>query len=513
MTNTSKKIDETIFTTTWNQINLNNTCTFHPRFFTPKTRLSGIICTIGPTSRSIPVLIDLMKNGMNIARLNFSHGSHQEHGESIANIRAAAIEYGKQIKTQFPIGIALDAKGPEIRTGLLELGGSAEVELHKGDQITLTTDKEFAEKSNAHVVYVDYKDITKVVQTNTLVYIDNGLISLKVNNVEDPNLICTVENGGMLGSKKGVTLPGIDINLPDISERDKSDLLFGVEKGVDMIFASFIRTPEAITKIRNILGDSGKNILIISKIENHQGLNNLDGIIKASDGVMVARGDLGIQIPTEKVFLAQKSILARCNKLGKPGICATQMLESMVKNPRPTRAESCDVANAVLDGADCVMLSGETAKGNYPVECVKIMDKICKEAEAAIYQNELKSDVSQTIARAAVEASIKSLATAIIVVNSTGGSSQLIAKYRPKCPIIAITENHQFARQSHLYRGIRPLIFENNPKSDWLKDVDDRIQAGINHGKTNTFIKIGDRVVVVFGFNQASEFVDTIRIV
>merc|ERR1712213_174114 len=428
-----------------------------------RVRLSGIVCTIGPASKEVDFLVQMIDTGMNIARMNFSHGSYEYHGSTISNCRAAATKYAEERGYHPSLAIALDTKGPEIRTGLLEGDdGRLELALEKGAMIKITTDDAFKEKCTKDMLWVDYKNITKVMVPGARLFIDDGLISVVAKEIGPDFVLGEIENGGGLGSRKGCNLPGTDCDLPAVSEKDKNDLLFGVEQGVDLIFASFIRDAQGVKDIRAILGDKGKNIMIISKIENLQGVNHIDEIIAESDGIMVARGDMGIEIPPEKVFIAQKQMIAKCNKAGKPIICAPQMLESMVKKPRCTRAEGSDVANAVLDGADCVMLSGETAKGDYPLHCIQTMANLAREAESCLWNERFYDDLMRTeqhllrdataaAAIAAVQASYSTKASAIIGLTTTGKTAHLASKYRAHCPFLAVARNAQAARQMQLY--------------------------------------------------------------
>lgn len=485
-------------------------------------RLTSIICTLGPASAKPDVLDQMLIAGMNIARLNFSHGSYEYHAGTVKLVREAVSRFSKRNGYRLPVAIALDTRGPEIRTGLLSGGASAELVLVEGDKIKLTTDPEFAEAGTIDCVYVDYENITNVVEVGSRVYVDDGLISLIVKKIEGNEVHCEIENGGKLGSRKGVNLPGTPVDLPGITEKDRNDLLFGVEQGVDMVFASFIRNAETIREMREILGEAGRNILIISKIENQQGIDNIDEIIEETDGIMIARGDMGIEIPPNKVFLAQKSIIAKCNRIGKPAACATQMLESMTGLPRATRAESSDVANAVLDGADLVMLSGESAKGKFPVVCVKTMAAICLEAEAAVWTKQLftelsfmempPSDPMHCTAVAAVEISRVSAAAAIVVLTTTGTSAQVICRLRPRCPVVAITRYAQVARQGHLYRALFPVIYTGPVLESEKEDSEERIKYAISHCKVLGFLSDADRVVLVKGWRRGPGYTNSVQI-
>lgn len=480
-------------------------------------RLIGIVCTIGPASQTPEVLSKLYEAGCGIVRLNFSHGSYEYHKQTLENVRIAADRHW------MPIAIALDTKGPEIRTGNIKGNASAEVELVIGKFVNLTVDDALKDLCDADTIWCDYKNIINVVTVDKRILLEDGNMSLIVREKGPTYLKCIVEYGGMLGSKKGINLPGTEVDLPPITDKDKEDLLFGVEQNVDIVFASFIRSGDGVRSIKHVLGEKGKRIKIISKIETYDGCRKFNEILEASDGIMVARGDLGVEIPFEKVFIAQKMMIARCMRAGKPIIVATQMLESMIKKSKPTRAEATDVANAILDGCDCVMLSAETAKGLYPVECVETQAKIAREAEAAIYHRQLfeelrmltpkPTDVTKTSAMATVEAAIESMASVIIVLTMSGRSAQCVSSYRPRCPIIAITRDDVTARQLRVYKGIIPLYYKEPKINPWEKDVENRITAALKLAEKKEILKLNNFVIILSGSKPGSGNTDCVRVV
>ncbi|KAH9944026.1 pyruvate kinase [Epithele typhae] len=475
---------------------------------------------VRPNTNSVEKLAELRRAGVNIVRMNFSHGEYEYHQSVIDNTRKM-VSLDPEGR---PVAIALDTKGPEIRTGVMR--NKTDIPIKAGHEFVLSTDAQHKDICDDKVMYLDYKNLAKVTAPGKLIYVDDGILSLLVLAIEGDSVRVRAINNGTLSSRKGVNLPKTDVDLPALSEKDKADLQFGVKNGVDMVFASFIRRAEDVRDIRRVLGPDGAAIKIIVKIENEQGVANFDEILKETDGVMVARGDLGIEIPASQVFLAQKMMIAKCNKAGKPVIVATQMLESMTYNPRPTRAEVSDVANAVMDGADCVMLSGETAKGSYPIQSVLMMAETCLLAEGAIcypaLYDELRditprpTETVETVAIAAVAAASEQNAGAIIVLSTSGNTARLISKYRPNVPIITVlTRNQQTARGIHLHRGCYPFWYPE-PRGieahQWQTDVDNRIRFGLRNALKLNIIKTGSTVIAVQGWKGGLGHTNTLRI-
>ncbi|KAG7697808.1 hypothetical protein KL930_000137 [Ogataea haglerorum] len=479
-------------------------------------RRSSIIGTIGPKTNSAEMMVKLRKAGLNIVRMNFSHGSYEYHQSVIDNARES-----ERIYPGRPLAIALDTKGPEIRTGTTRDGKDYPIE--PNHEMIFTTDDKYKEVSDDKLMYIDYKNITKVIEAGKIIYVDDGVLSFEVLEVvDDKTLRVKSINAGKICSHKGVNLPNTDVDLPALSEKDKADLRFGVKNKVHMVFASFIRSANDVREIRKVLGEEGKDIQIISKIENQQGVNNFDDILAETDGVMVARGDLGIEIPAPQVFVVQKQLIAKCNLAGKPVICATQMLESMTYNPRPTRAEVSDVGNAILDGADCVMLSGETAKGNYPLEAVSMMHHTCLIAEKALPYytsfSELRDltpkpcSTPETIAIAAASSAFDQGAKVVVVLSTSGTTARLVSKYRPNCPIIMVTRNPTSARYCHLYRGVYPFVYEDPRNENWIQDIENRLQFGIQHAIDLGLLVRGDTVVCIQGHTRGIGHSNTMRV-
>lgn len=451
-------------------------------------RKTKIICTMGPASWDVESIKNLAKNGLNAARMNFSHGDHETHARTIKNVRQASAELGIYIP------LVLDTKGPEIRTKDLKLDA---VMLKEGQEFTLTIDECEGDETKVSVTYMD---LPKDVEVGTRILIDDGLIELQVKEIAGSDVICEVLNGGELGSKKGVNIPDVYVNLPSMTEKDEADILFGIEQGVEYIAASFIRSAGDVLAIRKLLNDNGgENIQIISKIESREGVNNIDEILEVSEGIMVARGDLGVEIQTEEVPLVQKLLISKANKAGKLVVTATQMLDSMIRNPRPTRAETTDVANAIFDGTDAIMLSGETAKGKYPLEAVRTMATIAQRTEAAIdytkrsQQMDGEANVANAISRATVSAAHDLDAAAIISVTQSGSTARKVSKNRPSCPILGCTTSESVARQLNLVWGVVPVMVDEQ------KSTDDLLDTAVQKAVATGFAKAGDVVAITAG--------------
>ena len=449
-----------------------------------------IICTMGPNTDNYEIMKGLALNNMDVARFNFSHGSYAEHKGRLELLKKVRKEVGR------PIAALLDTKGPEIRTGLLK--EHQKVMLEAGQTYTLTTREV---EGDCEIAHINYNGLNEDVSAGNKILIDDGLIELEVKEVNGEDIVCTVINGGELGERKGVNVPNVKIKLPALTDKDKEDIRFAIKEGFDFIAASFVRTADAIREIRQMLDDAGSSIQIISKIENAEGLQNLDEIIEVSDGIMVARGDLGVEIPAQKLPYIQKQIIHKCNEAGKVVITATQMLDSMIRNPRPTRAEVTDVANAVYDGTDAVMLSGETAQGKYPVEALQMMVQIVKNTEEHLDYDRLlqksqehrRKSISSAIGYSSVATAANLNAKCILTPTMSGATARVVSKFKPKADIIGVTPNEETLRKMQIFWGVCPA------KSVECHTTEDICNEAIELATAKQFVETGDIVVLTAG--------------
>ncbi|MDR2654673.1 MAG: pyruvate kinase [Oscillospiraceae bacterium] len=455
-------------------------------------RKTKIVCTLGPSTNSPEIIRQLMLAGMNVARFNFSHGDHESH--------KATFDIVKQCreKLSLPVATMLDTQGPEIRIRTFKEG---KAELKAGEIFTLTT-REL--EGSGEIVSISYKDLPKDVSSSSAILIDDGLIALTVERVTETDIICKIRNGGVISNRKSVNVPSVHLSMPYLSEKDKGDLLFGIETGFDYIAASFARSAEDVWQIRQLLRENkAEHIKIIAKIENYEGVENIEGILNVADGLMVARGDLGVEVPFEDIPAIQKKLIKKTFLSGKPVITATQMLDSMIKNPRPTRAEATDVANAIYDGTSAIMLSGETAAGAYPIEAVRTMEKITLKTEADInyrkkfYQQsesiDFQSSVTEAISHATCTTAYDLGAKAVITVTKSGTTARMISKYRPSMPIMGCTPVPVVYRQLSLTWGVVPVMVENMTDSEKL------FKHAVEMSEKTGALRSGDLVVITAG--------------
>ncbi len=448
-----------------------------------------IIATLGPASNTTEIIERLIKAGMDIARLNFSHGSTEDHRRLIQNVHTASKQAEKDI------GILLDLQGPKIRIGRLEKDA---VHLEEGAQFIITT-RDIT--GNEREVSTNYTPLPQEISAGSHILLDDGLLELEVLKTTGTDIICNIIRGGRLTEKKGINVPGAQLSVPSLTDKDREDLLTGIREGVDYVAISFIRTADDVTSVKNIVKREGASIPVIAKIEKPEAVDNLDQILKVADGIMVARGDLGVELPPEEVPIIQKEIIRRCNEEGVPVITATQMLESMIHHPRPTRAEASDVANAIVDGTDAIMLSGETAVGKYPVEAVSMMNRIAAATENRLFKTlktgteEIKvwGDSEHAIAHAVYYTALDINATAIVAFTKSGGTARIISKYRPAIPIIGVTHTPPILKRFSLYWGVRGVLVE-------LKENTDSMINGVEQKLLETGLaKRGDKVIITLG--------------
>lgn len=457
-------------------------------------RKTKIVCTLGPASDNDEMVGKLMDAGMNVCRLNMSHGTYEEQGERIARIKRLRAE------KNLPVAILLDTKGPEVRTKTIAAG---KVDLEAGQEFVLTSREV---EGDAHEVSITYPKMVELVKPGNRILIDDGLLAMNVVRIENgTDVVCCVINGGTLGGRKGISVPDVDLQMPSIGEKDRADILFGIEQGIDLIAASFVCRASDVLTIRKLCDDNGgSHVKIYSKIENRMGVDNFDDILKVSDGIMVARGDLGVEVEMEEVPFLQKLFIHKCNVAAKPVITATQMLDSMIRNPRPTRAEASDVANAIIDGTDAIMLSGETAAGKYPLEAVRTMVRIATYIEgqknrdmARVRQEEIRNATADTVANAVSFSCCQMAqhlkAAAIITPSNSGSTARMVARFRPECPIIAPTASEHAFHQLGMSRGVIPARMQMQENSDQM------IEEAVNVALMRGLVNVGDVVIVAAG--------------
>ncbi|KAF5282103.1 hypothetical protein FQR65_LT14421 [Abscondita terminalis] len=488
------------------------------------SRLTAVVCTFGSSINNEGTLQEMMDLGMTMIRLKMCHLSIETAEEALRTIRNANDSYSKKIGCLYPLPVALDIKGSEIRTGFLKDSTKQQITISQGEILHLTSNQEYEEHVTPAMIYVDYESIDQILEPHDTVYLNNGKIRLSVIEIEHKGVKCLVESTGELSSRSNVYLPGIPIKTRELTEKDIEEIRFGIDNKIDVLFIPNIRSKDPIIKLRDLLGEEGKTIQIIPKIDSFQALNRIDDIIEVADGILINRSALAVDMPMEKLFLAQKSIIAKCNKVGKPVICSSEILNSMITSgSRPTKSEICDISNAILDGVDSFLLSQETANGPDPLEALSILNNICKEAENAVYQKQVFQELLDhslppleplyALIVSAVQASLKCKAAAIIMTTTTGRCAKTVSMYRPRCPIIAVTRLSHAARLMHIYRGIEPLLYVNPVHKCWKNDIENRIQFGITWGKVTGIIRGGDALITLFSSQPGAGFVNTLRVI
>lgn len=475
----------------------------------PETHGHGmsLMCSIGPSCSTVEILEEMIEAGMTMARINMSHSTHENCAQLINNIRKAARQHSTKVGYDVFIGIAMDTKGPEIRTGKMDVRGAEHLPVFEGASISLTILPEFAEKCSAEIVFVDYADIVNVVVPDDTIYMDDGYISLIVTEVSGDTVRCVVEEGEIIRTYMNLVIKGKEIDLPTIGEVDKTDIRFAVEQELDFVLVSFMKDETCLAEIRRLLGERGKKIKLVSKIENTLGLRNIDAIIEQSDGVMIMRSSIGLELDAVEVMMAQKSIAAKSRRAWKPVLAATQLLVSMINHDRPKRVELFDIGNTIMDGVDGLMFGMSTATGSYPVECVKTAQRVCKQSRALTWARSTlqdlrlnmicPSDNRSTTLILIMEAAIQSEATCILVIAPRARTANLLSGFRPHCPIVVVVQSNVTARQCSIHAAVHAFAYKHGSIADWIADTDeDRVDAGLDYCRKRGFVDEGKPILV-----------------